>query len=231
MPPEASGALVLAGGDVPARAALDAAWPGWDAGISMVIAADGGARHASGLGLRIDRWVGDADSTNPDELAALVDGGAQVDLVPAAKDATDTELAVLAAIGEGAQDIVLLGALGGPRVDHGLANLGLLRHPALGPRSLVLFDLGPARISLLSAIDSPATRELAGRVGDIVSLLPVGDTAQGVTTRDLQYPLADEPLVLGQTRGISNVRTARVAAVTLRAGRLLVIETPVTVGS
>ena len=230
MPPEARAALVLAGGDVPARAALDAAWPGWDARVSLVVAADGGARHAAELAVTIDRWVGDADSTEPDEVAALADAGARVDVVPAAKDATDTELALLAAIGEGAEAIVLLGALGGPRVDHGLANVGLLRHPALGSRSLVLYDAGPARISLLTALGSPATRELAGRVGDLVSLLPVGDTAEGVTTRDLRYPLADEPLVLGQTRGISNVRTARAAAVTLRAGRLLVIETPVTVG-
>ena len=33
------------------RAALDRAWPGWDDGVGLVIAADGGARHAAELGV------------------------------------------------------------------------------------------------------------------------------------------------------------------------------------
>ena len=45
-----SHALVLADGAAPSRASLDAAWPGWDAGLDLVIAADGGARHATTLG-------------------------------------------------------------------------------------------------------------------------------------------------------------------------------------
>ena len=47
------------------------------------------------------------------------------------KDESDTELAVLAAIELGAREIVVVGALGGRRLDHALANLGLLAHPAL----------------------------------------------------------------------------------------------------
>ena len=37
--------IVLADGDAPERAGLDAAWPGWADGVD-VVAADGGARHA-----------------------------------------------------------------------------------------------------------------------------------------------------------------------------------------
>ena len=44
-------ALILADGDVPTRARLDTAWPGWDDGVDLVIAADGGARHADRLGV------------------------------------------------------------------------------------------------------------------------------------------------------------------------------------
>lgn len=241
MPPDARVAIVLADGEVPARAALDAAWPGWDAGTALVIAADGGARHAGALGLRVDRWIGDGDSIADGDLAALAATGARIDRVPAAKDATDTELALDAAIdaaidaaldaarGPGADGIVLLGGLGGERVDHALANLALLEHPGLAGRRLVLFDGHAARLSLLAAIDAPATALLRGRPGDVVSLLPIGSTALGVTTAGLEYPLRDEPLMLGRTRGVSNVRTADEASITLESGRLLVIETPVTV--
>ena len=61
-----------------------------------------------------------------------------------------------------------------------------------------------------------------------MSLLPVGADATGVTTIGLQFPLQDEGLLVGRSRGLSNVRTAETATVTLRAGRLLIVETPAT---
>ena len=227
-------ALVLADGAVPSRAVLDAAWPDWDAGVSIVIAADGGARHAPALGVRIDRWVGDGDSIGSSELDRLAAEGVGIDRADRDKDESDAELAVLGAIAAGAGAVVVLGGLGGTRIDHALSNVGLLVHPALEGREAWLYDERAARISLLSAPDSAGgsrTRAYAGRAGDILSLVPAGTTAHGVTTGGLRYPLVGESLILGRTRGVSNVRTAAEARVTLESGRLLVIETPVTVGS
>jgi thiamine pyrophosphokinase len=226
MPPEARTAVVLADGVAPDRATLDAAWPGWDEGVSLVVAADGGARHAATLGLRVDRWVGDGDSIEPPDLEALEAAGVAVERTPVEKDESDAELALLAALEAGATRIVVLGALGGPRIDHALANVGLLAHPALDGRPALLYDERGARISLLVG---PVTRELRGRAGDLVSLVPVGETALGVTTQGLRYPLSAESLIIGRTRGVSNVRIEPEASVTLESGRLLVIETPATV--
>ena len=69
---------------------------------------------------------------------------------------------------------------------------------------------------------------LDGRPGDIVSLLPFAGPAAGVTTTRLEYPLKDEPLDVGPARGLSNVRLGPSAAVSLRRGSLLVVETPAT---
>ncbi|HET9347145.1 MAG TPA: thiamine diphosphokinase [Candidatus Limnocylindrales bacterium] len=217
-------AIVLADGDAPDRAALDATWPGWDADLAIVVAADGGARHAAGLGLRIDRWVGDGDSLPAADLDALRAAGVPVDLVPADKDETDTELAVRAAVGAGAAAVTILGALGGPRLDHALANVALLAHPALGARPAELLD-GRSRVRLLRG---PATLSLDGPPGDLVSLVPFGVDAEGVRTEGLRYPLRDEALVLGAARGLSNVRVADRASVTTRGGAILVVETPAT---
>ncbi|HUQ43377.1 MAG TPA: thiamine diphosphokinase [Candidatus Limnocylindria bacterium] len=224
-------AVILADGAVPTRSQLDEAWPDWSAGIELVIAADGGARHALVLKLRIDRWVGDGDSIDPADLAALAATGVAIERVAAEKDESDAELALMTALGAGADSIVLLGALGGPRVDHAVANLGLLANPALGGRPAWLFDDQAARCSLLTAPEDhgPATRQLEGREGDLVSIIPIGQTAEGVTTAGLRFPLVGEPLVLGRTRGVSNVRTGPIATVTLESGRLLLIETPATV--
>ena len=76
----------------------------------------------------------------------------------------------------------------------------------------------------------PATAELEGRAGDLVSLFPLGAGVEGVTTEGLAYPLRDEPLVVGPARGLSNVRSGPGARVALRAGRLLVVETHVMQG-
>ncbi len=242
MPPEGRSAIVLADGAVPARATLDAAWPGWDAGVSVVFAADGGARHAEPLGLRLDRWLGDGDSVTSAALDVLEASGIEISRAPVDKDESDSELAIVAALEAGASEIVLLGALGGARVDHALANVGLLAHPALEGRRAWLYDEQAARVSLLVApgpgekdrrgsegSPGPVVRGLTGRIGDLVSLVPFGETAFGVSTRGLRFPLDGEALVLGRTRGVSNVKTAAEAAVTLERGRLLVIETPATV--
>lgn len=232
MAERARAAIVLADGDVPARELLDATWPGWADDVDLVIAADGGARHAAPLGLRVDAWVGDGDSVSPVELAALEAAGAQLRRVPVAKDQTDTELAIDVALERGTARIAILGALGGPRLDHGLANVALLASRSLVAIDAVLYDARAARVSLMAAPDASGRaveRALGGRIGDVVSLLPVADAARGVTTVALQFPLAGEDLPLGTTRGVSNVRTAGVATIRLESGRLLVIETPVTV--
>jgi thiamine pyrophosphokinase len=233
MPPRTH-AVVLADGAAPSRAQLDAAWPGWDAGVALVIAADGGARHARDLGLALDRWVGDGDSIDPAALKALAASGVPIELVEAEKDASDTELALLAAVAAGADEITILGALGGPRTDHALVNVALLGLGALDGRQTRLFDERAARITLVKAsasgLDSASVAaELAGRVGDLVTLVPIGGDAVGVATRGLRYPLAGETLNAGTSRGLSNVRTSQVATVSLSRGRLLVIETPATV--
>lgn len=220
-------AIVLADGDVSSRVDLDRAWPGWARPDALVIAADGGVRHAVTLGLNVDRWVGDGDSTEEPTLAALAAAGVAVERSPVDKDESDAELAVLAACALGAEEVVIVGALGGPRLDHALANLGLLAMAELAgrPASIVAAD---ARVRLLRApVDGgAATLVLEGRIGDIVTLLPVGGDALGVTTLGLRYPLRDERLREGRSRGLSNVRTERAARVTVREGRLLVVESP-----
>jgi thiamine pyrophosphokinase len=221
--------IVLADGAAPSRADLDAAWPGWAAGTVIVVAADGGARHAASLGLRVDRWVGDGDSIAPELLAELARAGTAIERVAAEKDESDAELALIAALAAGVDEVAVIGGTGGPRIDHALANVALLDHPALAGRPLRLYDERAARISLLVAPGPggrPVTSGSTGRVGDLVSLVPVGGSAAGVSTEGLRYPLGGETLMLGRTRGVSNERTAARGRIRLESGRLLVIETP-----
>jgi thiamine pyrophosphokinase len=220
--------LVVADGDVAERAELDAAWPRWDDAIDAVVAADGGYLRALGLGRRPDVLVGDLDSLAPELAEAARVAGTRVRRYPTDKDESDTELALAEAVELGATRVTVLGAFGGPRLDHALANLWLLAHPLLGGLDLVLLDAG-VRVRLVTAPGpdgGPVRRPLPGRIGAIVSLLPFAGDVEGVATEGLRYPLADEPLRTGPARGLSNVRVADSAAVTLRTGRLLIVERP-----
>ncbi|HET7026159.1 MAG TPA: thiamine diphosphokinase [Candidatus Limnocylindrales bacterium] len=222
-------ALVTADGDAPDRAALDAAWPRWSDGIGLVVAADAGAEAAERLGFAIDVIVGDGDSLGEESLARFAAGGVAIQRSPADKDETDTELAIVEARRRGADRITIVGALGGARVDHALANVELLAHPALSGVDAAILD-AHARISLVRAPGDdglPVEVTLPGSVGGIVSLIPLGEVV-GVSTSGFRYPLHDEPLHVGPARGLSNVRLDEGAAVVVRSGLLLVVETPVT---
>jgi thiamine pyrophosphokinase len=223
-------ALVLAGGSSPRRSELDDAWPGWDESIDLVVAADAGALLAEPLGLRLDLVVGDGDSLGEAALAGLEAQGIAVERSPADKDSSDTELALIAAAGRAADEVIVLGAFGG-RLDHALANVWILAHPALAGRTVSLLD-GRSRVRLLSATAGdgstpPVGLDLVERPGDLVTLLPFDGPATGVTTSGLRWRLVEASLPAGFSRGLSNEILAadgRVPRVELVKGRLIVIE-------
>jgi len=65
---------------------------------------------------------------------------------------------------------------------------------------------------------------LLGDKYSIVSLIPFTDTVSGVVTEGLAYPLCNETLMHGSTRGISNPVVGQSAKVTVREGVLLVVQ-------
>ena len=203
--------VLLAGGD-PVVEGLRSMLPEG----ATVVAADSGLEQAARLGLTVAVVVGDFDSV---DLAALADAeraGVAVERHPAAKDHTDLELAVLTAERLGAKRVVVVGGWGG-RIDHALANLLVLAAPRYAALHLEAVGTGGRVV----AVHDRA--ELTGAPGDLVTLLAVGGSAHGVTTRGLQYPLRGETLEPGATRGVSNVLLEQRATVELTSGALLAI--------
>lgn len=68
---------------------------------------------------------------------------------------------------------------------------------------------------------------LSGRVGDLVTLLPIGGDARGVTTGGLRWALDRALLRMGRSRGLSNEVASVPASVGLEEGVLLVVETAI----
>ena len=187
----------------------------------MFIAADNGAATALQYGCTPRIVVGDFDSLDEFLLEDFGKRGSEIRRAAVEKDETDTELAVQVAIDEGATRITLVGALGGARFDHTMANILLLAGFEGVPITLV--D-GP---SLCWLVRGPGSSTIDGQVGGLVSLLPLTSDASGVRTKGLYYALKGETLSFGKPRGVSNVLIEEHAEVSVEGGVLLVIYTDV----
>ncbi len=209
--------LILTNGDILDDLTLKARIEAWSP--EQVIAADGGSRHASTLGLEIDLLVGDLDSIEADQRETLRTQGTQFEHFKAEKDETDLELALLSAVAQGATEIAIIGVVG-DRLDMVLANIHLLTLEALNPIRAELW-LGRQTAWLIR----PPGEEFEGTAGDTLSLIPTKGDAMGVTTTGLAYPLHRETLFFGHARGVSNMMEQEVCRVDLETGILLAVHT------
>ena len=200
--------VVFAGGEPPSAEVA-----GWLPSGAFVIAADSGLDHAHRLGFQADLLVGDLDSVS---LNAADRHDGEVQRYSEDKDYTDLELAMEAAVPR--SDLVMVVGGHGGRLDHLLANAELLAdHRWYSVRVVWL-----AGEDLVTVVRHRA--RLHGKPGDLVSLIPLGGHAIGVTTEGLQWSLEDAVLSAGSTRGVSNRLVDNSALVSVRQGALLAIQ-------
>jgi thiamine pyrophosphokinase len=206
-------AIIFANGNLPdLDAARGLVQPG-----DLLIAADGGLRNAHLLGFTPELIIGDMDSAAREDLARAKDQGAALELFPRDKDDTDLELALRAALDQSSDFIRIVGGLGG-RTDQAFANLLLLADPALRDVDIRLDD------GVEEAFIIRERAVIHGSPGDIVSLLPLEASAEGVLTEGLRFPLDSERLLPFHTRGISNEMTGTSASISLAKGALICIH-------
>jgi len=72
------------------------------------------------------------------------------------------------------------------------------------------------------------TLAVQGQPGDVLSLVPLGDAAEGVTLSGLEYPLEEAFIPPGATLGVSNVFSGETAVVKLRKGLMLAVITRIS---
>lgn len=183
----------------------------------VIIAADGGARHALALGLIPNAIIGDFDSLSDAELRVFSDMGVHILRFPAAKAETDLELALAYAVRAGHSPIIIIGANGG-RLDQELGNISLLSDSEL-TRFDVRLDDGITETFFITAKSI-----VYGKPGDTVSLIPWGNPVENVSTDGLVYPLNRETLFPYRTRGLSNQMLAETANISIKHGLLLCVH-------
>ena len=182
-----------------------------------VLCADGGARYARLLGVVPDLIVGDLDSLAEELQRSFRAEGIAVAGYPARKDETDTQLALERALAMGAGEILVFGALGN-RLDHTLANIGLLLLGRNRGATVVLRD----ESCDVFAVTGEAV--IRGEAGQTVSVFPLGGDAAGIDLTGFEYPLAGAAMTLSRPYGISNRLAATTGRIKVGEGSLLVIH-------
>ncbi len=193
------------------KAALDS--------VDVVIAADGGAASLDHLGFVPNVLIGDLDSISEARLSEFRVTIPEILQFPTQKDETDADLALGEAVARGATEITILGAFGGPRVDHELANVLLLAGPLARGREVRLLTESFEVWGV-----SNAARVFAAEIGDTVSLIPVSANVTDVTTDGLEWKLDRASLTLGSTQAISNVAAASRVSVSVGNGTVILLH-------
>ena len=174
-----------------------------------IVAADSGIGHAKTLGLEVERWVGDFDSSTNDLLKQFAD--VQKEEWPSEKDCTDSDIAIDYVLQNGAKSLLMVGAFGG-RTDHSANHLLL----ALNLPCNVILSSGPEEAHPVLGNVMPGW---AG--GTTFSILAV-DPLEGLTIAGAKWPLENIDTEPGSSLTISNEVSGELA-VSVKKGRALLI--------
>lgn len=209
----ASAAVVVGGGPV----------QGPTETYDLVITADSGLDVALAAGFVPTHLVGDLDSISPAARAWAAAHDVVVERHPTDKDATDTELALAAAVRLGATRLRLHGNTGVARLDHLLGTLAALGNPSLWTLESVTAQLDG---SLLHVLHPGRTVTMQLEPGALFSLLALHGPCEEIDVSGARWPLRNARLHGSSTIGISNEALDREVEVSVGRGVLTVVIPP-----
>ncbi len=204
--------IIISGGNPPSRELLEKEITE----DAFLIGADSGANCLYDYNILPDSLVGDFDSVSEKALEYFKKNNCSLDIYPAEKDFTDTEIAVNKALSMNPKEIIFLGCTGN-RVDHLLGNIGMLKICLENGVNACIKD-EKNNIRLIDVSTS-----INGVVGEIFSVQSYGDEIVGLTIEGAKYPLKDYNLKIGQSITISNEFAESQVQLKFRSGILMII--------
>jgi len=189
-------------------------------GYSLIIAADRGLEALNRINVMPDFILGDFDSAGTDILSEYRNKSIPVITYPSHKDDTDTQLALELALEQNPEVIDITGATGN-RLDHTMANIGLL--------GMTLEKNVDARIldpnNKIYLKDNNFIIKKENQYGDFVSFLPFNGRVKGLKLKGFKYPLDGITLDAASSLCISNEIMDDEAKIEFEEGILIVFET------
>lgn len=185
---------------------------------NYIIGADGGCNHLFKMNITPNYIVGDLDSIKREIIEYYENKNVTFKRYPSHKDETDSEICIYLAKLLGADEIDIFATLGG-RIDHTLANIGLMNYIKennIKPRILTSEE------EILMVKNE--TINLKGKRGDTVSVISINGESKGVTLKKLEYPLYNATVNHLSPLGISNVMLEDECTISIKDGCALIIR-------
>ena len=181
----------------------------------LVIVLDSAIKRVIELGIKVDVLLGDFDRGFDPEYYKELQYPLEIVHTPD-QEKTDLEKAFDYLIGRGFPAVNVIWATG-RRADHTITNITNIVRFRDTLKIVILDD--HSRIFLL-----PHKFEKWYPAATPISLIPIGK-ADGISTKNLKYPLHDEPLTIGYRTGSSNeVENDGIVVIEHREGDLLMME-------
>ena len=181
----------------------------------FIICIDGGYDIALKYNITPNLLMGDFDS-----IYAPLPKGIPTEHFPPEKDYTDLELALKKAENLQAENVIIVGGIGG-RLDHTFANIQLLSSYSNKFKSLKMLD-GKNKCFVLDS--TQAQRIIIPAENDsYISVFSLSEKCTGITFEGVKYSLEDAVLTREVPLGVSNEFKNKEAALSIKDGTLLVI--------
>ncbi|WP_010240299.1 thiamine diphosphokinase [Clostridium arbusti] len=184
---------------------------------TYIISADSGANILYKYNILPNMILGDFDSIDSVVLDYFKNKGSKVISYPSEKNFTDTEAAIDEAFKLKPQEILLFGCTGS-RVDHTLANIGLLDKCLKKGIKAYIIDEN----NTISLHDREF--KIEGKLGDIFSLQAFGAKVNNLCIIKAKYELYNYDLKFGDPRTVSNELLDHTVSITFDKGIVLLIR-------
>lgn len=206
-------AVIIAGGKAPSAKLLHE----YINNHSYIICADSGADCIYKAGYAPDILLGDFDSIDKKVLHYFKSKNSITKTFPPEKDFTDTEAALLEAVRQKPSEIVFLGCTG-TRLDHVMANLGLLKRCL--DKNIKASIVDENNIITLHNEDFI----IRGNFGETFSLHAFGNNVKSLSIESAKYELNNYDLAFGDPRTVSNEFLNSEVHITFKSGILILFR-------
>lgn len=184
------------------------------------IAVDGGISFFLEKGIVPDCWIGDMDSVSKTDLERGMAGMSLKEnfcRVPVMKDDTDMALAAEKAYGQGCEEILIFGGIGGSRLSHTLANVQLmLCYAKKGCHMKMVWEQSQMEVLYCGA--KKFSKEMQG----LISVFSLTDRAENVEIKGLKYEYQGA-LTNEWALGVSNAFVGKEGWISVEEGALLLV--------
>jgi thiamine pyrophosphokinase len=205
--------LIVSGGKAPEESTIR----NYINADTFIISADSGSNALYKYNIIPNLILGDFDSISDEVLKYYEEKNCSINRYKEEKDFTDTEAAVWEAIKLKPEEIFLFGSTGS-RLDHTLANLGLLYRCKLENIDAFIIDENN-KVSIHT--ESFEFKECAGQT---FSIQAFGGIVKNLSIHGAKYPLSNYDLFFGDPRTVSNECEQNSVKITFDSGIIILIK-------